>query len=63
MSYIKINRDHKLPSGSYFLKGQSSLNVPYIQYVLALSLLLDLYIIMLAITYFLALLGPTHHAH
>ena len=43
---LKINRDHKPPSGPYFLKGPSSPNVPYIQYVLALSLLLELYIIM-----------------
>ena len=39
-----MNRGYKLPRGPYFLKhvkGPSSLNLPHIQYVLALSLLLD----------------------
>ena len=48
----------------YFLKGPSSLNLPYIQYVLAfchyswIMIIFGNYVLV-----FFALVGPTHHAH
>ena len=52
------------PGGHIFLKGPSPLNLPYIHYVLALSLLTTgLYVIMFGnYVFFFALVGPTHWA-